>query len=363
MLPFLDLKPQYQALKPAILDRIGKVLEHGQFILGPEVAECEAALSEFLGIKHLLTCANGTDALMLALMAKGIGPGDEVIVPAFSFFATAEAVSLVGATPRFVDIEPETYNLDPKLLKGAINKKSKAIIPVGLYGQPADMDEISEIAKAHGLTIIEDAAQSFGSRYKGKRSGFADMSCTSFFPAKPLGCYGDGGAIYTNDDELAAKLRMLRAHGESSRYQHDLIGMNGRLDTLQCAVLLVKLPRFEWEIEQRNRWAERYSRLLSPARDKIRLPQIKDQRLSVWAQYTIHVPEREVLKNALGEKGVPTAIHYPVPIPGQKAYGGMDLKPFPHSQWAASGVLSLPLYADMSEAIQDQIVNALLSLI
>lgn len=362
-IPFIDLKAQYEALKGPIQQRIENVLNHGQFIMGPEVAECEKELAKFVGVKHAITCSSGTDAAVIAMMALGIGSGDEVIVPAFSFIATAESVHLVGATPVYVDIDPETYNLDVKKLSGALSAKTKAIQPVSLYGQPADMSEINAFAKQHGLFVIEDAAQSFGATYQGKRSGnLSVLGVTSFFPAKPLGCYGDGGAIFTNDDELANALKEIRVHGQRARYEHVRLGINGRLDTLQCAILLPKLERFPWELEQRSRIAEKYTQAFTGLMKKgVYAPLVKSDRTSAWAQYTLAVPDRAKLQSYLHERGIPTSVHYPNTMPDQPAYRehakvhSQDI-----AQEMASKVVSLPMYPDMTVDIQEHICRTVL---
>lgn len=358
-IPFVDLRTQYLALKDSIHERIHKVLEHGQFIMGPEVAECEDALAKFTGAKHAITCSSGTDAALLAMMALGIQPGDEVITTAFSFIATAETIVLLGAVPIYVDIDPVTYNIDPKAIQAAITSKTKAIMPVSLYGQPADMDEINAIAKEHNLWVIEDAAQSFGAEYKGRKScHLSDFGCTSFFPAKPLGCYGDGGALFTDNDEWANRAKEARNHGQARRYHHTSVGINGRLDTLQCAILLAKLERYDWEIKRRQAIAERYNENLKDIGGVI-LPKVQPDRTSVWAQYTIAVPRRDEFQKRITELGIPTSVHYPTTMADQPAYKkngrAMDIT---HSRKAAQQVISLPMHADLSEDIQDQIISA-----
>ncbi|MCB0411915.1 MAG: DegT/DnrJ/EryC1/StrS family aminotransferase [Bdellovibrionales bacterium] len=360
-IPFVDLKAQYQALKSEIDSRMFQVLEHGKFILGPEVEELEKLLGEFCKAQVSLTCSNGTEAAVMAMMALGIGPGDEVIVPAFSFIATAETVVLVGANPVYVDIDPETYNIDPKKIEEAITSKTKAIVPVGLYGQPADMDEINAIAKKHKLQVIEDAAQSFGAKYKNEVSGnLGDISCTSFFPAKPLGCYGDGGAIFSKHEEHRVPLKQIRTHGDASRYEHVRIGLNGRLDTLQCAILIPKLKRFPWELEQRARIANRYSEEFSKFEGKsLKLPKIKSDRSTSWAQYTIYVEDRAAFQKAMTDAGVPTSIHYPRTMCDQPAYKELDHRVVSAkvSRDAAEHVISLPMYPDMPEDILGYVVK------
>lgn len=360
-IPFIDLKSQYQSLKEEIDKAIHKVLDHGQYVLGPEVAECEQALAKYAGTKHCLTVASGTDAAIIALMALEVGPGDEVIMPAFSFIATAECAVLVGAKPVFVDIEPDTYNMDAKKIEAAITKKTKAIMPVSLYGQPCDMDAINAIATKHNLTVIEDAAQSFGATFKGKKScNLSKIGVTSFFPAKPLGCYGDGGAIFTNDDELNKKMSIIRVHGQSARYYHDAIGVNGRLDTIQCAILMPKLKKLDWEIEQRNRLALQYNEAFADLKKKgVVLPEIKNYRTTAWAQYTISVNERDNVIKRLDELKVPTSIHYPRTMADQPAYEkykdpNVSLSV---STRAASRVLSLPMHPYMMRDQLDFIVS------
>lgn len=360
-IPFIDLKAQYRALKPQIQQRIDQVLEHGQYIMGPEVKELEESLAVYTGSKHCITVASGTEALLMSLMALGIGSGDEVITTPFTFVATAEVVVLLGATPVLVDVEPATGNIDASLLEAAITPRTKAIMPVGLYGQTADMDRINEIAARHGnIPVVEDAAQSFGATYKGRKScNLSTLGCTSFFPSKPLGCYGDGGAIFTNDDALAQACREIRVHGQSKRYVHTRIGVGGRMDTLQCAIVLAKLERFEWEIDQRLVIGKRYNELL----DRHGIARIIQQadRDSVFAQYTVLVDDREAVQAKLKEAGIPTAVHYPVPINEQPAYRDLftATAPMPHATALAKRVMSLPMSADLSAADQEAIVNTL----
>jgi UDP-2-acetamido-2-deoxy-ribo-hexuluronate aminotransferase len=363
---FIDLKSQYLASRELINARIGAVLEHGQYIMGPEVAELEGRLAGFTGARHCITVSSGTEALVISLMALGIKPGDEVITTPFSFIATAEAIVLLGATPVFVDVEAGTCNLDHRLLEARITPRTRAIIPVSLYGQPADMDEINAIAGRHGLAVIEDAAQSFGATYRGRRScNLSTIGCTSFFPSKPLGCYGDGGAIFTSDDALAAAMREIRVHGQSRRYVHTRIGVGGRMDTLQCAIVLAKLERFEWEIEQRQRAAACYDDMLASTLagepDNMLEPVgCRPDRTSVYAQYTVLVPRRVRLQEVLHAAGIPTAVHYPVPIDRQPAY----------AQWASPGgcpvaaslaheVLSLPMGPYLDRPSAHRVVQAL----
>lgn len=359
-IPYLDLKPQYKALEKQINERIQTVLNHGQFILGPEVVECEKALAAYVGAKYCLTCASGTDAIMMPLMAMGVGPGDEVITTAFSFFATAEVISLVGATPVFVDIDLETYNMDPAKIEAAITPRTKAIMPVSLYGQPCDFDTINAIAEKHGLKVIEDSAQSFAAPYKTKKScNLTWAGGTSFFPAKPLGCYGDGGAVFTNDEALYKKMVQIRVHGQEGRYNHVVIGINGRLDTLQCAILLEKLKRYEWEVQKRNEVAMRYNESFMKLAPKLVIPKVRSDRGSVWAQYTVMVEDRNDFAKKLQEKGVPTSVHYPSPLHHQPVYKDMKAKyKLPNAELAASRVISLPLYPDMQEDVQMKIIKA-----
>lgn len=361
-IPFIDLKTQYKALKQDIDQRIFAVLEHGAFINGPEVAECEKQLAKFVGSKHALAIASGTDALLVPMMALGIGPGDEVITTAFSFIATAETIVLAGATPVYVDIDPKTFNIDPAQIEKAITPKTKAILPVSLYGQLPDMDAINAIAKKHGIHVIEDAAQSFGASYKGTRScNFTVASGTSFFPAKPLGCYGDGGAIFTNDDKLALAMKEIREHGSETRYYHTRLGINGRLDTIQCAVLISKLQRYPWEIEQRERVAQRYQTgFASIKAEGFTTPFVAPNHHSVWAQYTVTVKDRASFAKKLQEVGVPTSIHYPRIMPDQpwyKANANKSVGDLHHSRYAADHVISLPMYPDMDTKTQDYVIE------
>lgn len=362
-IPFVDLKAQYKAIKDDVHRRIQAVLDHGGFVNGPEVAELETRLAKFTGAKHALTCASGTDALLIPLMAMGIKPGDEIITTAFSFIATAEVIVLAGATPVYVDIDPETFNIDPKKVAAAITPKTKAIIPVSLYGQMADMDELQALAQKHSLFVMEDAAQSFGARYKTVRScNHSLVSGTSFFPAKPLGCYGDGGAIFTNDEKLHGAMKEIREHGSEKRYYHTRLGINGRLDTLQCAILLAKLDRYEWEITQRQKVAARYNEAFAPHQAKgLRTPIVRSDRDSVWAQYTIRVRERDLFQKKLTELGVPTSIHYPRIMPDQPWYkehlAGAS-GDWAISREAAQSVISLPMYPDMDTTTQDRIIDA-----
>jgi UDP-2-acetamido-2-deoxy-ribo-hexuluronate aminotransferase len=341
---FVDLKAQYRHLKPRIDARIQAVLDHGRFILGPEVQELEGRLAARVAARHAIGCASGTDALLLAMMALGIGRGDEVITSPFTFFATGEMTTLLGATPVFVDIDPVTYNIDPALIESAITPRTRAILPVSLYGQPAHMGAINEIAARHKLPVIEDAAQSFGALYHGQHSGnLSTIGCTSFFPSKPLGCYGDGGACFTNDDALAQAMIELRNHGQSGRYLHTRIGINGRIDTLQAAILLAKLDVFDEELIARAEAADRYTALL---KDAVHTPDVLPGRTSAWAQYTIELDDREAVEKSMRAAGIPTAVHYPMPLHLQPVYAslGIERGRYPVSERAAERVLSLPMH-------------------
>lgn len=360
-IPFIDLKTQYKALKRQIQTRIDGVLEHGHYIMGPEVKELENKLSDFTGAKHCITCASGTEALLMSLMALGIGPGDEIVTTPFTFVATAEVIVLLGAKPVFVDVEPDTGNINADLIQAAITPRTKAIMPVSLYGQPADMDTINAIAARYGnLPVIEDAAQSFGATYKGRQScNLSTIGCTSFFPSKPLGCYGDGGAIFTNDDALAQAMREIRVHGQSQRYVHTRVGVGGRMDTLQCAIVLAKLERFEWEVQQRMEIGQRYNQLLDQA--GLARVQQRPDRTSVYAQYTVMVTHREALQKRLAEAGIPTAVHYPVPLNEQPAYNYLCCPNCtPVAQQLAKLVMSLPMGADLSFDLQRTILRFLI---
>lgn len=339
---FIDLRTQYNEMRYEIGARIQTVLDHGSYIMGPEVKELEQRLAAYTGATHCITVSSGTEALLIALMAIGIQPGDEVITTPFSFVATAEVIVMLGAIPVFVDIEAETCLIDVSRIEQAITSKTRAIIPVSLYGQPADMDEINAIAEQHGMVVIEDAAQSFGATYKGHRScNLSAIACTSFFPSKPLGCYGDGGAIFTSNSALAQAMREIRVHGQSQRYVHTRIGVGGRMDTMQCAVVLAKFDYFDWEVEQRMRLAARYDQLLSGHIDVIRQ---RSNRTSVYAQYTISLDNRAVVEALLKQQGIPTAVHYPIPIPMQAAYARFCPNPhFPISMIMARKVMSLPM--------------------
>lgn len=385
---FIDLKAQYQLLKADIDAGIARVLAHGQYILGPEVAELEEKLAAYTGARHCISVANGTDALQIALMALGVGPGDQVITPGFTYIATAETVALLGAKPVYVDVDSRTCNLDPALLEAAITHKTKAIIPVSLYGQCADYDAINAIAQKHGMPVIEDAAQSFGATYKGRKScNLTTIACTSFFPSKPLGCYGDGGAIFTSDEELAKIMRQIARHGQDMRYHHIRVGVNSRLDTLQAAILLPKLAVLDQEIVQRQEVARRYADLLPLPQagegrgegaelpplplgegrgegtggnmsDEIQLPHIDPHNTSAWAQYTIQIDNRDQVQERLKAAGIPTAVHYPIPLNKQPAVADSDVG-LPVGDAIAQKVLSLPMHPYLDMQVQQRIVNAL----
>lgn len=357
---FIDLKTQSNRIENRLIDRFKAVLSHGAYIMGPEVAELEKALSKFVGVEHALGVASGTDALLIALMALDIGAGDEVITTPFSFFATAEVIVLLGAKPVFVDIDKDTYNIDASRIEAAITAKTKAIMPVSLYGQCADFDEINALAKAYNLPVIEDAAQSFGATYKGRHSGgLTTIGCTSFFPSKPLGCYGDGGACFTNDAELANRMNEIRTHGQSKRYYHSRLGINGRLDTLQAAFLLEKLALFPEEVQLRQQVADRYQQLLPV---EVKKPTIIPHNTSVFAQYTIEVPAtRDLVQQELQKQGIPTAVHYPLGLHQQPII--KELYPtthlFPHTDSASQRVMSLPMHPYLMVEDQEKICEVL----
>jgi dTDP-4-amino-4,6-dideoxygalactose transaminase len=366
--PFIDLAAQRRRLGKSVDEAVSRVLAHCQFINGPEVAELEAALAAFSGAKHVVTCASGTDALLMVLMARGVGRGDAVLCPSFTFCATGEAVALTGATPVFVDVDEATFNMDVNSLKRGIatarkfGLKPRAVIPVDLFGQSADHDAIGEIAKAEGLFVLDDAAQAFGASYKGRRLGsFGLATATSFFPAKPLGCFGDGGAIFTDDAELAATLRSVRVHGQGSdKYDNVRLGLTGRLDTVQAAVLLEKLKIFEDEIAARDKVAERYGRGLG---NVVTVPRLAGGCTSVWAQYTIRLPkgyDRESFAATLKAQGIPTAIYYPKSMHQQTAYRDFPVADggLPASEGLSSDVISLPMHAYLDEPTQERIIQA-----
>ncbi|NCU24687.1 DegT/DnrJ/EryC1/StrS family aminotransferase [Acinetobacter haemolyticus] len=348
MIEFIDLKAQQARLKDKIEAGIQNVLTHGQYILGPEVKELEEKLAAYVGAKYCITCANGTDALQIAQMAFGIGPGDEVITPGFTYIATAETVAILGATPVYVDVNPNTYNLDVEQLEAAINPRTKAIIPVSLYGQCADFDAINAIAAKYNIPVIEDAAQSFGATYKGRKScNLTTVACTSFFPSKPLGCYGDGGAIFTNDEELAKVIHQIARHGQDRRYHHIRVGVNSRLDTLQAAILLPKLAILDDEMQARQRVAETYTQLFNEASIST-TPFIEAHNQSAWAQYTIQVESRDNVQAKLKEQGIPTAVHYPIPLNKQPAVANANIS-LPVGDAIAERVMSLPMHPYLNE--------------
>lgn len=355
---FIDLAAQQDRIREKLEANIKRVLSHGKYILGPEVNELEEKLAEYTGAKYCITCANGTDALQIALMSLGVGPGDEVITPGFTYIATAETVALLGAKPIYVDIDAKTYNLDPSLLEAAITPQTKAIIPVSLYGQCADFDAINKIADKHNLPVIEDAAQSFGATYKGKKScNLSTIACTSFFPSKPLGCYGDGGAIFTNDEKLATVIRQIARHGQDRRYHHIRIGVNSRLDTLQAAILLPKLDILDDEMQARRQVAVTYTELLNEA-GITTTPFIELHNESAWAQYTIQVNNRDKVQAKLKGRDIPTAVHYPIPLNKQPAVASdADL---PVGDTVAQKVMSLPMHPYLKNEQQLSIVEAFL---
>jgi UDP-2-acetamido-2-deoxy-ribo-hexuluronate aminotransferase len=365
---FIDLKAQYRRLREPMNARIQAVLEHGQYVLGKETVELEERLAEYVGVKYCVAASSGTDTLLIALMALNIGRGDEVITSPFTFIATGEMIALTGATPVFVDIDPKTYNIDPTLIERAITPRTKAIMPVSLYGQCADFDAINAIAQKHGLPVIEDGAQSFGATYRGKKScGLSEIGSTSFFPSKPLGCYGDGGALFTNDDALAKLFREIRVHGQDRRYHHPRLGINGRLDTLQAAVLLAKLEIFDDEVAARERIGKRYSELIeeafasAPPEKRVAGPYVAPECTSVYAQYTVEVPNRAQVEERMKARGIPTAVHYPVPLHMQPVFASLQQGPgsFPVAEAAAARVISLPMHPYLSEEQQREIVSAL----
>lgn len=353
---FIDLVAQQDRIKDKLNTNIQKVLNHGQYILGPEVHELEDKLAAYTGAKYCITCANGTDALQIAQMAFGIGPGDEVITPGFTYIATAETVAVLGAKPIYVDINPQTYNLDVEQLEAAITPRTKAIIGVSLYGQCADFDAINAIAAKYNIPVIEDAAQSFGASYKDKKScNLTTVACTSFFPSKPLGCYGDGGAIFTNDEALATVIRQIARHGQDRRYHHIRVGVNSRLDTLQAAILLPKLEILDDEMQARQRVAETYSQLFTEA-GIITIPFIEAHNQSAWAQYTIQVDSRDQIQAKLKEQGIPTAVHYPIPLNKQPAVADANAV-LPVGDAVAERVMSLPMHPYLTKYDQTLVVS------
>jgi len=342
---FIDLKTQQARIKPSLDKRLDAVLSHGRYILGPEVTELEEKLAAFVGVKHCISCANGTDALQIAQMALGIEPGREAITPAFTYIATAESAAVLGGQPVYVDVHEDTFNINESLLGAAVTEKTRAIIPVSLFGQCADMDAINAVANQRGVTVIEDAAQSLGAEHKGKRSGgLSKIACTSFFPSKPLGCYGDGGAIFTSDDDLATVMRQISRHGQDRRYHHLRIGVNSRLDTMQAAILLAKLEVFEDELAARQEVAGRYTSALRDV-PGITVPKISQANKSAWAQYTLTVDpkKRDALAAHLKEAGIPTMVYYPIPLNQQPAVG-THADNLPVGDKLSQSVLSLPMH-------------------
>lgn len=362
---FVDLKTQQDRIRPSLDARISNVLAHGKYIMGSEVMELEEVLRDFTQSQHCISTSSGTDALLMALMALGVGPGDEVILPVYSFFATCEVVLLLQAKPVFVDIEKDTFNIDAKLLRAKVTANTRAIIVVNLFGQCCDYAEINNLANELGLPVIEDAAQSFGATYKGDKSmNLATIGCTSFFPSKPLGCYGDGGACTTNDSDLADKLKLIRDHGQRSRYKHETLGLNARLDTFQAAVLLCKLEIFEDEILRRQQIAERYDMLFADTGLDLQTPSIKANGSSVYAQYAVLVKERDKLQTSLNRNGIPTAIHYPEPMNRQKVLTRMapSSDEFPVAEDISKQILCLPMHPYLSPADQEKVVSGFAAL-
>jgi UDP-2-acetamido-2-deoxy-ribo-hexuluronate aminotransferase len=358
---FIDLKAQQDKTRPQLENNIHRVLHHGQYIMGPEVQELEKRLADYVGVEHCISCSSGTDSLLIAMMALGIGPGDEVITTPFSFIAAAEMIVLLGAKPVFVDIDPDTYNIDANLIESAITPRTRALIPVSLYGQPADYDEINAIAAKHNLPVIEDGAQSFGATYKGRKScGLTTIGSTSFFPSKPLGCYGDGGALFTNDDYLAKTMREIRIHGQEGRYCHSRVGLNGRLDALQAAVLLAKLVHFDDEIQDRRRTVGRYADLFrqNPACSGVKMPRVLSGCTHVYAQYTIEVDMRDAIQAELKLNNIPTVLHYPAGLHRQPvlAARGFCSDELPVTDIAVERVISLPVYPCLSELTLNDMV-------
>lgn len=355
---FNDLGAQMARIRPQIDASIARVLDHGKFILGPEVGELEEQLAAFVGVPHCISCANGTDALQIAFMALGIGHGDEVVTPGFTYIATAEAAAVLGAKPVYVDIDPITYNLDPALIEAAITPRTRAIVAVSLYGQCADFDAINAIADRHNIAVVEDAAQSFGGTYRGRRScALSTIATTSFFPSKPLGCYGDGGALFTADAELATSLRRIARHGQDGRYNHVVVGMNSRLDTVQAAVLLAKMTIFDEEIGLRQQVADGYAAEFARANLDF-APIVVEGNTSVWAQYTVRVSNRAHVQAELSAAGIPSVVHYPAPLNRQPAVADPDAV-LPVGDQAASEVLSLPMHPYLAREEQVRIVDVL----
>lgn len=360
-IPFIDLKSQYARIKQEVDAGIAAVLEHGQYIMGPEIPKLEEELAAYVGVKHCIGASSGTDTLLIAMMACGIGAGDEVITSPFTFIATGEMIALIGAKPVFVDVDPRTYNIDPAKVEAAITPRTRAIMPVSLYGQCADMDALNTTAERHSLVVIEDAAQSFGATYKGRRScALSPIGSTSFFPSKPLGAYGDGGALFTDDDNLAKLMREIRVHGQDRHYHHPRLGINGRLDSIQAAVLLEKLKIFPSELEARQRIAAAYDAQLG---GKAVTPYIAPENLSAYAQYTLLVENRERVQAGLRAKGIPTAVHYPVPLNLQPVFANLNqpVGSFPVAEDLAGRVISLPMSPYLTDEQIGHISEAVLA--
>ena len=358
---FIDLKKQQSHIRSEIDFSIKKVLDHGKYILGPEVFELEKTLAEYVGVNHCITVSSGTDALLISMMALGIKSGDEVITTPFTFIAAVEAIKLLGAKPVYVDIDDNSYNLSSEKIENSITKKTKLILPVSLFGQCADMDPINRISKKYNLPVLEDGAQSFGATYKGRKScSMSTIGCTSFFPSKPLGCYGDGGAIFTNDDELASKMRSIRVHGQTARYHHSYLGLNGRLDTIQAAILLIKFKIFNNEILLRNEVADFYTKELNRTNLGIETPSITNGNVSVYAQYAILVNNREELISVLKKNKIPTVIHYPIPAHMQNEYRDKKLK-LPVSEYVAEKILCIPMHPYLQKNEQDLIIKSIVN--
>ena len=361
MIPFIDLAAQQKRIKPQIDEAIQRVLQHGSYVLGPEVAEVEQKLASYVGVKHCVTVSSGTDSLLIAMMALGIQPGDEVITVPFTWISTAETIALLGAKPVFVDVDDATFNLDPSKLEAAINSRTKAIMPVGIFGQTANMQAINSIADQYGLPVIEDAAQCFGATHHGVKScSLSTIGSTSFFPSKPLGCYGDGGALFTSDDELAEKFRYIRVHGQERKHYHPMLGVNGRMDTLQAAILMPKLEIFDDEITLRQQVADTYGQLLSEG-DSVRCPQVAEYNTSVWAQYTIRTQDRDGLCKELGENGIPSVSYYAVPLHLQPVFSdlGYSAGDFPVAEAIANDTLSLPMSPYLAKSDIDRIASVI----
>ena len=358
---FIDLKKQQSHIRSEIDFSIKKVLDHGKYILGPEVFELEKTLAEYVGVNHCITVSSGTDALLISMMALGIKSGDEVITTPFTFIAAVEAIKLLGAKPVYVDIDDNSYNISSEKIESSITEKTKLILPVSLFGQCADMDPINRISKKYNLPVLEDGAQSFGATYKGRKScSMSTIGCTSFFPSKPLGCYGDGGAIFTNDDELASKMRSIRVHGQTARYHHSYLGLNGRLDTIQAAILLIKFKIFNNEILLRNEVADFYTKELNRTNLGIETPSITNGNVSVYAQYAILVNNREELISVLKKNKIPTVIHYPIPAHMQNEYRDKKLK-LPVSEYVAEKILCIPMHPYLQKNEQDLIIKSIVN--